>query len=73
MVFTAPIIPVFPKPNYINPVTRGPDTYVVGTVFLGLSTIVVALRLYARLFIRRWFGLDDLCVCLAWVSKLLLR
>jgi hypothetical protein len=62
----------WPKPNYINPVTRGPETYVVGTVFLTLATSVVATRLYARVHIRRWFGLDDLFICLAWVCFLLI-
>ena len=58
----------WPKPNYINPETRGPETYIIGTVFLGIATIAVFTRLYARLFIRRWFGLDDAFICLAWVG-----
>ena len=57
----------WPKPNYINPVTRGAESYVIGTVFLFFSTLALIVRLYARLFIRRWFGLDDLFICLAWV------
>jgi hypothetical protein len=57
----------WPAPNYVNPTKRGAELYVVDAIFLALTTITIGIRLYARLWIRRWFGLDDLCICLAWV------
>ncbi|KAF2665814.1 hypothetical protein BT63DRAFT_417339 [Microthyrium microscopicum] len=59
----------WPKPNYVNPVTRGPELLIVTATFLGISTIVVFCRLYARLVIRRWLGLDDVLIFLAWMAS----
>src|ERR1700761_6130314 len=69
MTITPPIGVVlsWPTPNYVNPTKRGPDIYIVGSLFFGLSTIALTLRLFARLYIRKWFGLDDFCICFAWV------
>jgi hypothetical protein len=61
------VILSWPQPNYTNPVTRGPAVYVFSSIFLALATIVVLLRLYARVIIRRWFGLDDALIVVAWV------
>ena len=57
----------WPKANYTNPVTRGPDFYIVTGVFLGLATSMVGLRLYARLYIRKWSGYDDLLMGIGFV------
>ena len=57
----------WPVANYVNPIKRGNEIYAVGLVFFALSTITLTLRLFARLYIRKWFGLDDFCVCFAWV------
>jgi len=57
----------WPKPNYKNPITRSKQTLGVGGAFLGLSTLAVIARLYARIVIRRWFGLDDACIVVAYV------
>jgi hypothetical protein len=59
----------WPKPNYINPETRGPSLYIVNSMFFGLATVAIAIRLYARIFVRRWFGFDDALVILAWVMS----
>jgi hypothetical protein len=63
----------WPTPNYDHPVTRGDALLVVNAVFIGLATITVGLRLYTRLFIKRWFGIDDVFILLALVSRLLYR
>jgi hypothetical protein len=60
----------WPLPNYVNPIKRGPEAYAVGNVFFGLATVALAIRLYARLFIRKWFGLDDFLIVLGWVCTL---
>jgi hypothetical protein len=72
MPFSFPPLSVlltWPAPNYVNPHTRGPENYVISIIFFSLATIAVATRLYTRLYIRRWFGLDDLCICLAYVFE----
>jgi hypothetical protein len=58
----------FPAPNYVNPVTRGHELTVVNSVFLALATVFLGLRIYTRLFVRKWFGIDDVCIVLAYVG-----
>ncbi|KAL6712563.1 hypothetical protein ACN47E_000440 [Coniothyrium glycines] len=55
----------WPKPNYENPKTRGPALVIVNSICITLVIVVVALRLYTRLVIKRWFGLDDIFILLA--------
>lgn len=40
---------------------------IVASVCLGLSTVFVSMRLFVRLFIRTFFGLDDWLIVFAWV------
>ena len=58
----------FPAPNYVDPVTRGPSLVVVNAIFIALVTVIVLARLYTRIFIKRWFGSDDVFIILAFVS-----
>ncbi|KAH9868670.1 hypothetical protein J1614_007742 [Plenodomus biglobosus] len=55
----------WPTPNYENPITRGHALIVVNAIFLGLVIVTVGLRLYTRLVVKRWFGLDDIFILLA--------
>ena len=57
----------WPTPNYANPVTRGDALLIVNSVLIALVVITVGLRLYTRLIIKRWFGLDDVFILLALV------
>lgn len=62
----------WPLPNYVDP-EKNPATvalYVTNGIFLSLATIAVVARLYTRIVIRNWFGLDDLCVILAYVRMM---
>ncbi|QDS76340.1 hypothetical protein FKW77_002789 [Venturia effusa] len=56
----------WPKPNFIDPETRGPAVYIINSTFFGLATLAISLRLYARIFVRKWFGLDDALIVVAW-------
>lgn len=65
---------IMPPPPGVEPDFSGGRTdlqsriivvYVVMTV---LSTVVLALRLYTRIFIRRTTGLDDVLVVLSWLG-----
>ena len=60
----------FPPPNYVNPETRGNGLTVLNAIFLGLATIFVVLRIWSRLFVRKWFGLDDVLIILGFVRLL---
>lgn len=53
------VIKSWPKPNYINPETRGPEVR-IGSIILGIATLlVVCARLWARFVVVRRPGLDD--------------
>jgi hypothetical protein len=58
----------FPPPNYAHPVTRGPTLYIVNGILIGITIFVVLLRLYTRIFIKRWVGADDVFIVIATVG-----
>lgn len=62
------VLKTWPKPNYVNPETRGNALIVFNSVFLVLMTIILGLRLYSRLIMKRWFGWDDFFIICAYVS-----
>jgi hypothetical protein len=62
------VILTWPKPNYVNPVRRGPALVIVNSLLLPIAMVVVGLRLYTRLIICQSAGLDDLFIALAVVS-----
>ncbi|KAJ9657700.1 hypothetical protein H2201_008106 [Coniosporium apollinis] len=60
----------FPLPNYDDPQTRGPALVIVNSIFISLVVIAVALRVYTRVYIKRWFGSDDYLICAALVATI---
>jgi hypothetical protein len=60
----------WPKPNYINPKTRGSGMLVVSCIFLPLSVLSVCLRIYRKAFQLKQVGWDDALIVLAAVSLL---
>ena len=63
------VLATWPRPNYINPETRGPDLIVAGLVTLSVALVCVALRLYVRLRILRKTEMDDWVMVAAVVSQ----
>jgi hypothetical protein len=61
------VIMSWPRPNYKNPETRGNSFIVINTIVLSVAAFFVAVRIYSRVIIRPWFGLDDIFVLLAFV------
>ncbi|KAI1121107.1 hypothetical protein F5Y10DRAFT_109334 [Nemania abortiva] len=61
------VVASWPKPNYINPESRASAGEIVGSIFLVLVTIILAIRLYSRKRLTNGFGLDDTLICLAYV------
>lgn len=59
------VIASWPKPNYIDPETRGPALLITCTTLSAIGLIVVAARIYARVFITKAPGLDDAIIVLA--------
>jgi len=58
----------WPKPNYVDPMRRGPALLIVNSLLLPVALVVVGLRLYTRLKICCSAGLDDLFIALAVVG-----
>ena len=63
------IVTGWQTPNYVNPITRGPELWRVIGIFLFLASLAVGVRLYARIFVRRWFGFDDALIIFSLVSE----
>ncbi|KAI7537592.1 hypothetical protein KC331_g10845 [Hortaea werneckii] len=59
------VLSTWPTPNYDDPKTRGQASLIVNIIFLFLVLVAVALRVYSRTSVRRWFGLDDIMMGLA--------
>ncbi|KAI0887157.1 uncharacterized protein GGS22DRAFT_105398 [Annulohypoxylon maeteangense] len=57
----------WPTPNYVNPETRGHIGMAVGILLAVMVTIILAIRLYARKWLTRGFGLDDVFILLAYL------
>lgn len=55
----------------IKPAGRGHQVLGVYSLFLGLTTLTIALRAYCRVRIQRAFGWDDWFAVFAWVGRVL--
>lgn len=54
----------------LKPAGRGIEVFAVYLLFLALTTVSVALRVYCRSHIQKAFGTDDYFAVLAWVCHL---
>ncbi|KAE9364497.1 hypothetical protein N431DRAFT_550006 [Stipitochalara longipes BDJ] len=66
----ASLISAFPPPlgvtaNFVNPPSIAWHLYAFSLPFTGAATLFVALRLYARAYVLRFLGLDDLFLVIA--------
>lgn len=71
MFRTAPIevVLAWPTPNYDHPETRGSEVWWASGIFLLAATICVATRLFTRIFVRHYFGVDDALVVLGFICS----
>ncbi|TRX88630.1 hypothetical protein FHL15_010489 [Xylaria flabelliformis] len=60
------VVSGWPKPNYIDPESRALAGEIVGSILLGLVTVILAIRLYSRKRLTNGFGLDDFFICFAY-------
>lgn len=58
--------------NYKNPPTRGDENWYITAIFLSGATVAVWTRLYARIFVRRWVGLDDVLILVSWLCSIMI-
>lgn len=57
----------WPLPNYVDPPRAVPGfNYIVGFLMITMC-LIVGLRYYSRIFVQRWFGIDDAFIGLALV------
>lgn len=59
------MIATWPTPNYVDPPNRGPGVVYCAIILASIGVLVVAARLYSRLFITRAPGIDDLLIVVA--------
>ncbi|KAE9969593.1 hypothetical protein BLS_005312 [Venturia inaequalis] len=65
------ILETWPIPNYVNPDTRGNALIILNSIFLAFMTVILGLRLYTRLVVKRWFGWDDVFIISAYTCTVL--
>lgn len=63
------VVASWPRPNYVNPETRGPDLIVAGVITLVFAVVCLAMRMYVRLRIMRKTELDDWVMVVATVRQ----
>ena len=64
------VLASWPKPNYIDPVTRGPELQIICTLLAVVMVVVLALRVWVRTRIIKAMGADDWLILTALVCDL---
>jgi hypothetical protein len=59
------VVASWPAPNYIDPEERGPGIVYCAVILASIGMLVVAARIYSRIFITRAPGIDDLLIVFA--------
>lgn len=70
LVAPVSVMQSWPTPNYDDPVTRSQAALIVSIILGTVMLVVVAARLWARVFIQRSFGADDWIIVAALVSHI---
>ncbi|KAF2428626.1 hypothetical protein EJ08DRAFT_651002 [Tothia fuscella] len=55
----------FPAPNYADPARRGTALLIMNLLMTTVLVSVMALRIYTRIFIQKWFGSDDVLIIIS--------
>ncbi|TVY29526.1 hypothetical protein LHYA1_G001499 [Lachnellula hyalina] len=59
------VLAALPKPNYVDPVTRGDAKVVLNVVLYTILLGFIGLRIYTRTHLRKFFGTDDVLILVA--------
>ncbi|KAF2721800.1 hypothetical protein K431DRAFT_63989 [Polychaeton citri CBS 116435] len=57
----------WPRPNYVDPVTRSTALLVTNGIFVSGMVLAVGLRFYSRIKVKNWYGVDDGFIAVATV------
>ncbi len=64
------VVETWPKPNYIDPERRGHASVVIQCILVFLATVIVFIRLYARVAITKArVGIDDAIIIISLVCR----
>ncbi len=63
------VVAAWPKPNYVDPESQGPDLIVAGIFTLVVALIALGLRMYVRLVMQRKTAADDWVMVVATVCS----
>jgi hypothetical protein len=64
---------IWPKPNYVNPVTKPKYVLVFSCIFAPVSIVLLLARLWVRIRILKNSGWDDWLMLASWVRDHLLH
>ncbi|KAF7453956.1 Integral membrane protein [Pyrenophora tritici-repentis] len=64
------VLATWPKPNYLDPVTRGPSLMIVELTLLPIAMIVVFLRLWVRISWLKKSWYDDYLMIVAMIFSI---
>lgn len=56
---TPPAAATWPSSNFSNSESKGPTLVVVELLLISITYVVVLLRVYSKVYLRKAFGLDD--------------
>lgn len=63
----AEVVASFPKGDPENPQRMGPALVIVNALFMGITALAVAMRIYVRAAMKRQLGMDDVFIGIALV------
>jgi hypothetical protein len=59
------VIKAWPRPNYVDPVTRGNENVILNIILYIFLMLFVTLRVATRGKLKRAFGTDDILIMVA--------
>jgi hypothetical protein len=64
------VLKTWPKPNYVNPTTRGNTLMILELTLLPIAMVVVFLRMWVRISWLRKVGIDDWVMLVAMIFSI---
>jgi len=61
------VLKSWPKPNYIDPITRGNGNVILNVALYTVLFCFIGLRIFTRAHLKRIFGADDVFILLAMI------
>ena len=64
------VLLAWPKPNYVNPETRGWGGAIFCAIMMGIATVVYIARMWARVVVSKNTGWDDILISISMLPLL---